>query len=147
MRISKKALTLLVTAIVFSLIGLYFMQEKFIFLPTKLSQEYTYQFTHPFEELFLNTQDGVNLSQISEIINMIKNYIGEQNIDANDDESKSIVDQLKDLIDVLPENLDDLKKNQENNVETDPDDDVDIEEIELDEDGDRIYSENYVRIE
>lgn len=37
---------------------LYFFQEKFIFRPTILSQDYTYKFTHPFEELFLKAEDG-----------------------------------------------------------------------------------------
>jgi alpha-beta hydrolase superfamily lysophospholipase len=35
--------------------SLYFLQEKLIFLPTKLEQDFTYQFNYPFEELFLNT--------------------------------------------------------------------------------------------
>jgi alpha-beta hydrolase superfamily lysophospholipase len=36
---------------------LYFIQEKLIFLPRVLPQDYNYQFNYPFEELFLNTDD------------------------------------------------------------------------------------------
>ena len=34
---------------------LYFFQEKLMFLPTTLSQDYQYQFDYPFEELFFET--------------------------------------------------------------------------------------------
>ncbi|RZN82270.1 MAG: alpha/beta hydrolase [Winogradskyella sp.] len=37
--------------------SLYFFQEKLLFLPTKLSQDYQYQFNYPFEELFLKTDE------------------------------------------------------------------------------------------
>jgi pimeloyl-ACP methyl ester carboxylesterase len=36
---------------------LYFFQEKLIFLPTVLPQDYNYQFNYPFEELFLHTDE------------------------------------------------------------------------------------------
>jgi hypothetical protein len=36
---------------------LYFMQEKLMFFPTVLSQDYKYQFNHSFEELFLRTDE------------------------------------------------------------------------------------------
>jgi len=64
MRISKKVVVLIVSAFVFITLGFYFMQEKLIFLPTKLSQEYIYQFSEPFEELFLDTEDGARLNAI-----------------------------------------------------------------------------------
>ncbi|MDT0607522.1 alpha/beta hydrolase [Croceitalea rosinachiae] len=41
---------------------LYFLQEKFIFLPTKLPQNHVYQFSESFEEFFLNTPDGATLN-------------------------------------------------------------------------------------
>lgn len=41
---------------------LYFLQEKLIFLPTKLPSEYEYQFDQPFEELFVETEDGARLN-------------------------------------------------------------------------------------
>ncbi|MFC4220281.1 alpha/beta hydrolase [Flagellimonas marina] len=42
----------------------YFFQEKLIFLPTKLSQEYTYTFQADFDEIFLKTDDGANLNAL-----------------------------------------------------------------------------------
>lgn len=41
-----------------------FFQERFIFLPTQLPQEYAYSFTTPFEELFLETGDGARLNAL-----------------------------------------------------------------------------------
>jgi len=43
---------------------LYIMQEKFIFLPTKLPQDFSYEFSHPFEEIFLTTKDGAKLNAL-----------------------------------------------------------------------------------
>ena len=40
------------------------MQKKLIFLPTKLEADYEYQFTEPFEELFLETEDGARLNAV-----------------------------------------------------------------------------------
>ncbi len=37
--------------------ALYFLQEKILFRPTVLNQTYVYKFSHPFEELFLKTDD------------------------------------------------------------------------------------------
>jgi len=44
--------------------ALYFLQEKIIFLPTVLEQDYQYQFNHNFEELNLQTDDGAKLNAI-----------------------------------------------------------------------------------
>jgi fermentation-respiration switch protein FrsA (DUF1100 family) len=41
---------------------LYFFQEKIIFLPSQLPQEYVYNFSEPFEEFFLNANDGAKLN-------------------------------------------------------------------------------------
>lgn len=41
-----------------------FFQERFIFLPTQLSQEYVYNFDTPFEELFLESTDGASLNAL-----------------------------------------------------------------------------------
>jgi len=38
--------------------SLYFLQEKLIFLPTKLEQNYKFKFKHKFEELFLKTEEN-----------------------------------------------------------------------------------------
>lgn len=43
---------------------LYFLQEKIIFLPTKLPQEYTYNFSEPFKEFFLTADDGSKLNAL-----------------------------------------------------------------------------------
>ena len=43
---------------------LYFLQEKLIFLPSRLPQEYVYQFDHPHEELFVTTPDGARLNAV-----------------------------------------------------------------------------------
>lgn len=43
---------------------LYFNQEKFIFLPTKLEKNYTFQFENDFEEVALKTADGINLHSL-----------------------------------------------------------------------------------
>ncbi len=48
-----------------SLCGLlYFLQEKLIFFPEKLSQEYRFEFNQMFEELDIRTADGVVLNGI-----------------------------------------------------------------------------------
>ncbi|NND80447.1 MAG: alpha/beta hydrolase, partial [Maribacter sp.] len=45
-------------------IMLYFLQEKLIFLPTRLPNDFEYSFTHDFEEINLKTEDGYNLNAI-----------------------------------------------------------------------------------
>lgn len=44
--------------------ALYFFQEKIIFLPTVLEQDYQYEFNYPFEELYLETADDAKLNAI-----------------------------------------------------------------------------------
>lgn len=41
-----------------------FFQEQFIFLPSKLPQEYAYSFNVPFEEHFLESPDGASLNAL-----------------------------------------------------------------------------------
>ncbi|WP_350285917.1 alpha/beta fold hydrolase [uncultured Croceitalea sp.] len=43
---------------------LYLLQEKFLFLPSELPQDYSYQFTEPFEEFNLTAKDGALLNAI-----------------------------------------------------------------------------------
>lgn len=43
---------------------LYLLQEKLIFLPSKLPVDYSYSFTQPFEEIFITTTDGAVLNGI-----------------------------------------------------------------------------------
>ena len=44
--------------------ALYFFQEKILFLPTTLEQDYQYQFNYPFEELFLKTEDNATINAL-----------------------------------------------------------------------------------
>lgn len=44
--------------------SLYFFQEKLIFLPTTLSQDYEFKFSNPFKELFLESDDGATINAI-----------------------------------------------------------------------------------
>ncbi len=43
---------------------LYLFQEKILFQPEELPQDYTFQFDHTFNELFLEAEDGVCLNAI-----------------------------------------------------------------------------------
>jgi alpha-beta hydrolase superfamily lysophospholipase len=64
MRTFKRALILVVSVVILISIGLHFMQKKLIFLPTKLALDYAYQFTQPFDEFFIDTEDGAKLNAI-----------------------------------------------------------------------------------
>lgn len=44
--------------------ALYFFQEKLMFLPTTLKQEYQYQFDYRFEELFFETEKGAIINAL-----------------------------------------------------------------------------------
>lgn len=44
--------------------ALYFLQEKILFLPTVLEQEYVYEFDYPFEELHLKPEEDVKLNAL-----------------------------------------------------------------------------------
>lgn len=44
--------------------SLYFIQEKLLFLPTQLPQDYVFEFRHNFEEVFLNTDDNATINAI-----------------------------------------------------------------------------------
>tara|TARA_R110002126_G_scaffold223276_2_gene368314 strand:+ start:285 stop:1109 length:825 start_codon:yes stop_codon:yes gene_type:complete len=60
----KKALVVLIS--LYLMVGslLYFFQEKMLFLPTVLAQDYEYQFLYPFEELFFNTEDEAVINAV-----------------------------------------------------------------------------------
>ena len=55
----KKVVAFLMVFYVIIGASLYFNQEKLLFLPTTLPQDYKYNFSYPFEEVFLNTDGGV----------------------------------------------------------------------------------------
>lgn len=55
--ILKKILFVLIGLYIMVGTSLYFLQEKLLFMPTVLAQDYQYQFNYPFEELFLKTDE------------------------------------------------------------------------------------------
>ncbi|MBN4070242.1 alpha/beta hydrolase [Olleya sp. AH-315-F22] len=60
----KKAIYFLIFFYVMIGASLYFLQEKLIFLPTTLPQDYAYNFSYPFDELFLTAEDGAKINAI-----------------------------------------------------------------------------------
>ncbi len=62
MRKLKKAAVILLSVYILLAILLYGMQEKLIFLPTTLPQDYSYSFSRPHEEIFLKSADGAVLN-------------------------------------------------------------------------------------
>ncbi|PWH84516.1 alpha/beta hydrolase [Algibacter marinivivus] len=60
----KKAFIVLTTIYLMVASALYFFQEKLLFLPTTLEQDYQYQFSYPFEELFFKTEEDVVINAI-----------------------------------------------------------------------------------
>ena len=61
----KKAL--IISFVLLNIYGLlcgviYFFQENLIFLPTKLSQDHSYVMDSPYEEIFLDAEDGARLN-------------------------------------------------------------------------------------
>jgi hypothetical protein len=60
----KKAFVVLTTIYLMVASALYFFQEKLLFLPTTLEQDYQYQFSYPFEELFLKTDETAIINAI-----------------------------------------------------------------------------------
>lgn len=57
---------LAVFVILYVMIGssLYFLQEKLMFLPTTLDEDFTYSFQYPFEELFLKPEENVLINAL-----------------------------------------------------------------------------------
>ncbi|RXJ44570.1 alpha/beta hydrolase [Gelidibacter gilvus] len=57
---------LLVIVTLYIMIGasLYFLQERILFMPTVLPQDYQYEFNHPFEEVFLETADDAVINAL-----------------------------------------------------------------------------------
>ncbi|MGB5387599.1 alpha/beta hydrolase [Eudoraea sp.] len=60
----KKAVLFLLSSYLLISAMLYLLQEKLIFLPSKLPSDYTYSFTQPFEEIYLTAADGAVLNGI-----------------------------------------------------------------------------------
>ncbi len=60
-----KRISLYGLALLFLILAmLYFLQEKLIFLPTKLPEDHVYTFNAEFEELFLSAPDGARLNAL-----------------------------------------------------------------------------------
>ena len=55
------ALYIIAGIVVLSLLA-YFLQEKFIFKPEKLKQDFVYKYDAPFEELFFDVEPGVRIN-------------------------------------------------------------------------------------
>jgi pimeloyl-ACP methyl ester carboxylesterase len=60
----KKILIAIASLYVIVFVALYFFQEKIIFMPEKLLQDYTYSFPGNFEEFNLKTDDGATLNAL-----------------------------------------------------------------------------------
>jgi len=52
----------IITGIAFLSVLAYFLQEKFIFKPEKLKQDFVYRYDAPFEELFFDIEPGVRIN-------------------------------------------------------------------------------------
>ncbi len=60
----KRLLQILLLLYIMIGASLYFLQEKMLFLPTALEQDYQFQFEQPFEEVFLNPSENVSINAI-----------------------------------------------------------------------------------
>lgn len=63
-RILKGILVLLLGFYIMIGTSLYFLQERMLFMPTVLAQDFQYQFNHSFEELFLKTDKDVIINAL-----------------------------------------------------------------------------------
>ncbi len=64
MRKIKRFLFFILFGGIIIVMAAYLLQEKFIFLPTKLQQDYVYDFGNEHEELFIDTPDGARLNAL-----------------------------------------------------------------------------------
>ncbi len=62
--ILKKTLFVLLGFYIMIGTSLYYFQEKLLFLPTVLAQDYQYRFNYPFEELFLKTDEQATINAL-----------------------------------------------------------------------------------
>jgi len=60
----KKAVIIGLSLYVMVGTSLYLLQEKILFRPTVLAQEYNFNFSHPFEELFIETNDDAIINAL-----------------------------------------------------------------------------------
>jgi len=62
MRKFARIVKILLAGYILLVVMVHFFQEKLIFLPTVLPQDYTYSFSEPFKEVFLTANDGAVLN-------------------------------------------------------------------------------------
>jgi uncharacterized protein len=74
--------TILLRTIKFLLIGyllicvvLYFFQEKLLFFPLKLAEDYRFTFDQPFDELFIPANDGKRLNGLLFMVNHARGLV------------------------------------------------------------------------
>lgn len=60
----KKMLLVIVAMYIMIGASLYFLQERILFIPTVLPQDFQYEFNRPFEELFLKTADDAVINAL-----------------------------------------------------------------------------------
>ena len=58
----RKRLGIGLAIYIFAVIAMALFQERLIFLPTHLDADHEFAFQRPFEELFIDTQDGASLN-------------------------------------------------------------------------------------
>ncbi len=71
----KKVLIVIASLYVIIFVALYFLQEKMIFIPDVLQQDYSYEFSENFEEVFLKTEDGAKLNALHFMVENPKGVI------------------------------------------------------------------------
>ena len=64
MKRAGKLLLIILSPYIIIVIVLYLAQQRLIFLPGKLPADYDYSFQRPFEELFIETEDGAMLNAL-----------------------------------------------------------------------------------
>ncbi|MEX0360920.1 MAG: alpha/beta hydrolase [Allomuricauda sp.] len=71
----KRVLLVLLSLLILITIMFYTFQEKLIFLPTQLPNDYEYSFDQPFEELFLDAPDGAQLNALHFMVDNPKGLV------------------------------------------------------------------------
>ena len=74
---NKLSRVLIALIILYTVIAgtLYFLQERFIFRPTPLAQNYSFSFNHEFEEVFLETEKGASINALHFTVDRPKGVI------------------------------------------------------------------------
>lgn len=60
----KKMIQVLVVVYLLGMVGLYFIQERLLFFPTSLPEDYNYHFPYEFEELDIEVEGGITLNML-----------------------------------------------------------------------------------